>query len=123
MLMTVTGITINLHYCHDHLYDLALFSAAHSCCETGGHCHLPADGKNMDHCEDASIHVESTGEYLGTFHSVSFEDSHAIDLIWIERIEFGPTGYAEEYTLSTYWYQEPPPPNEVDLTDIQTFLI
>jgi hypothetical protein len=120
---TVTGLTINLHYCQDHLYDLALFSSAHSCCETGGQCHMPAEGNNMDHCEDSSIHVESTGEYLGSFSTFSFETSNAIDLIWIEQLDFDPGRYAELFTLKTFWYQEPPPPNEVNLTDIQTFLI
>jgi hypothetical protein len=123
MVLTVTGLTINLHYCHDHLYDLALFSSAHSCCETGGHCHLPGDSNSMDHCEDTSIHVDSTGEYLGSLVTFTFEDTFPIDLMWIERFETDPGSFTEQYTLKTDWFQEPPPPNEVDLTDIQTFLI
>ena len=123
VVLTVTGLTINLHFCQDHLYDLALFSAAHSCCETGGHCHMPEKDSSMDHCEDSSIHVESTGEYLGTFITFSFEDSYAIDLLWMELLEITPERNAEQFALKTYWYQEPPPPNEVDLTEIQTFLI
>lgn len=84
---------------------------------------MPDEGKSMDHCEDASIHIESTGEYLATFITFNFEETSAIDLIWIERVEFEQTRYAEEFTLKTYWFQEPPPPNEVKLADIQTFLI
>ena len=123
VVLTVTGLTINMHYCQDHLYDLALFSEAHSCCEGGGQCHMPEDGLGMDHCEDTSIHVESTGEYLGSFIFFTFEDTFPVDLIWIERFETDPGRYIEQYTLKTFWYQEPPPRSEVDLTDIQTFLI
>jgi hypothetical protein len=123
MILTVTGITINLHYCHDHLYDLALFEQAHSCCESGGHCHMPADQANMDHCEDSSIHVESTGEYLGSFPAFEFDEINVIELLLAERIITDQL-IAEQFTsLETFWYQEPPPVREVDLTVIQTFLI
>ena len=123
MILTVSGITINLHYCHDRLYDMALFAPAHSCCETGAHCHLPGDSGNMDHCEDDAIHVESTGEYIGTFNPASFGDAPVIDLLphFCSSVHEAPV--EDRRSAETFWYQEPPPPNEVDLSRIQTYLI
>jgi hypothetical protein len=125
MVMTVTGLTINMHYCQEHLYDLALFSPAHSCCEAGGHCHMPDPGNTggMDHCEDTSIHVDSTGEYVASFPDFSFEAQFAIELFVIEMEPVDQISAGAAFTLKTFWYQEPPPPHEVDLTSIQTFLI
>jgi len=123
MILTVTGITFNLHYCHDHLYDLALFSPAHSCCESGVHCQMPGDSESMDHCEDSSIHVESTGEYLGTFPAFGFEDTLVIQLLHDGPVISDLTLSERFSGLQTFWYQEPPPVYEVDLTVIQTFLI
>ncbi len=33
ILISTMGITINMHYCHDQLIDLAFNAPAHSCCE------------------------------------------------------------------------------------------
>jgi hypothetical protein len=125
MILTVTGITINLHYCQDHLYDLALFSPAHSCCEEGGtgHCHMTEGISSMDHCVDSSIHVEPTGEYLGSFPEIGLTAAFAIDLFQIPQATIYTGSVAKAARLETFWYQEPPPFHEVDLAVIQTFLI
>ncbi len=125
ILISTTGFTINLHYCHDQIYDLALFSPAHSCCEAGseGHCQASVDMANMDHCEDESIVVESTDDYVGSSLTVNLENAHSIDLLLTASILFNVQGSDDEFVIKSPWYKEPPPYREVVLSHIQSYLI
>ena len=125
ILVSTTGFTINLHYCHDQIYDLALFSPAHSCCETAnqGHCHSTGDLANMNHCEDESIVVESTDDYVGSSFTVSLENTHSIDLLLTASILFNVQGSDDEIVTEAPWHKEPPPYQEVVLSQIQSYLI
>ena len=85
LLLSATGMTINLHYCQDQLFDLALIRPADNCCETGmheNHCHHDADMANSNHCDDESISFESTSEYVVSAISFSFENAHSFDLFY-----------------------------------------
>ena len=52
ILISITGFTVSMHYCHDQLIDLALFSPAQSCCDTGdeGPCHAEGDITKKTNC-------------------------------------------------------------------------
>ena len=125
ILVSTTGFTINLHYCHNQLYDLALFSPAHSCCETSseGQCHAGSTMSKMNHCEDESIVVESTDDYVGSFYTVSFENNNSIDLLLTASILIHIQGAEDGITLKPPWHKEPPPYKEVVLSQIQSYLI
>lgn len=125
ILVSTTGFTISLHYCHNEIYDLALFSPAHSCCETGsqGHCHSTGELANMNHCEDESIVVESTDDYVGSSFEVSLENTHSIDLLLIASILFNAELSDDDIVTEAPWHKEPPPYQEVVLSQIQSYLI
>ena len=125
ILVSTTGFTINLHYCHDQIYDLALFAPAHSCCESPrqGHCHATGDLANMNHCEDESIIVESTDDYVGSSYEVSLENTHSIELFLTASILFNVQGSDEKIVIDPPWHKEPPPCQEVVLSQIQSYLI
>ena len=125
ILVSTTGFTISLHYCHNEIYDLALFSPAHSCCETGsqGHCHSTGELANMNHCEDESIVVESTDDYVGSSFEVSLENTHSIDLLLIASILFNAELSDDDIVTEAPWHKEPPPYQEVVLSHIQSYLI
>ena len=125
ILVSTTGFTISLHYCHNKIYDLALFSPAHSCCETGsqGHCHSTGDLANKNHCKDESIVVESTDDYVGSSYTVSLENTHSIDLFLNALILFDVQGSDDEIVIDPPWHKEPPPYQEVVLSQIQSYLI
>ena len=71
--VSVTGFTVNVHYCQEQLYDVAMFAPAHSCCDTGEHnsmdCHDSPD-MDPDHCDDRTIQLESANDlYLSSWSS------------------------------------------------------
>ena len=125
IVISATGVTVNMHYCHDHLYDLAVFAPAHSCCDPGSHrhCHAMEGISNMDHCADASINMEATDDYMGSFPAFELENTHTLDLLQAVNTVLNFQGEDQYHTLKTPWYQEPPPFQEVELSQIQSFLI
>ena len=125
ILVSTTGFTINLHYCHDQLIDLALFAPAESCCDTGdgSDCH-PGDAlSKMNHCEDESLVAESTETFVGSSYAFSFENSHSIELLLTTSFIFNDQGIHDHIVKESPWHKEPPPYQEVVLSQIQSFLI
>ena len=125
ILVSTIGFTINMHYCHDQLIDLALFSPAHSCCDTGseGHCHTPDGISNMNHCEDESIEVGSTDDYVVLSFTFNFENTHNIDLLLTATILNNFQGIDNLVENEAPWHKKPPPYQEVVLSQIQSYLI
>ena len=125
ILVSTTGFTINLHYCHSQIYDLAVFAPAHSCCEAGsqGHCNASGVIDNMNHCVDESIVVESTDDYVGSSYTLGLENDHSIDLLVTASILFNVQGSDDEIVTEAPWHKEPPPYQEVVLSHIQSYLI
>ena len=125
ILVSTTGFTINMHYCHDKIYDLALFSPAHSCCEAGSkaQCHASGDMDPANHCQDESIVVESTDDYIGSTLTVDLENTHSIDLLLTAHVIFQIQGTDDEVLIESPWHKEPPPFQEVVLSEIQSYLI
>ncbi|TFH26981.1 MAG: hypothetical protein E4H10_05375 [Bacteroidia bacterium] len=125
ILVSTTGFTISLHYCHDKIYDLALFSPAHSCCEAGSksQCHASGDMDPANHCEDESIVVESTDDYIGSSFTVDLENTLSIDLLLTVHVIFQVQGAEDEILIEPPWHKEPPLYQEVVLSEIQSYLI
>jgi len=125
ILVSTTGFTISLHYCHDQIYDLAVFAPAHSCCEagSGATCHAPGNMDTSKHCEDESIVVESTDDYVGSSFTFDLENTHSIDLLLTAHVIFHVQGADDEVLIEPPWHKEPPPFQEVVLSQIQSYLI
>ena len=125
ILISTTGFTINMHYCHDQLIDLALFSPAHSCCDaqTEGQCHPNGDISKMNHCKDESIVAESADDFVGSSYTFSFENTSSIDLLLTASILFTIQGSCDGIVTEAPWHKEPPPYQEVVLSHIQAYLI
>jgi len=125
ILVSSTGFTINLHYCHDQLYDLALFSPAHSCCgaDAEGLCHSSEGLSSKSHCEDESIAVESTDDFMVSSYTFNFENTHNTELLLTAQILYYFQGSDDYTAMEAPWYKKPPPIQEVVLSQIQSFLI
>jgi hypothetical protein len=125
ILVSTTGFTINLHYCHNQLVDLALFSPAKSCCDTAKEepCDAQHSISKKSHCENESIVVESTENFVGSSFEFSFNNNHSIDLLLTALIIFNDHGIHKQIVKEPPWHKEPPPYQEVVLSQIQSFLI
>ena len=122
LLISTMGITINMHYCHDQLIDLAFNSPAHSCCDINE----DVDSQSQDSCpvcQDETIVVEPGEDYEVSALVINFENSHTIDLFLITEIFNSIQGIDESTKNEVPWYKEPPPYQEVVLSQIQSYLI
>jgi hypothetical protein len=126
ILLSLTGLTVNLHYCQDTLYDIALNSPAESCCENGAHehhCHPVPDMDNSNHCDDETIKVESTDDFFVSSYSFDFDDVNHIDLFNRTLIFLENKLTANNTESEVLNYKKPPTLPEVVLSQIQSFLI
>ncbi len=126
ILLSATELTINLHYCQDHLYDFALNAPAHNCCETGeheNHCHHSSDMDMSNHCDDETIKVGSTDEFFISSYSFDFSNVHTIDLFLTNEILLENQSTANDAKTIVLNYKKPPTHQEVVLSQIQSFLI
>ncbi len=111
ILISTMGITINMHYCHDQLIDLAFNAPAHSCCES------------CQGCQDESIVVEAGDDYEVPAIAFNFENSHNTTLFLTSVILNYYQGINEPTNIEVPWYKKPPPIQEVVLSQIQSYLI
>jgi hypothetical protein len=126
ILLSLTGLTINLHYCQETLYDIALNSPAESCCENGAHdhhCHPDPDMENSNHCDDETVKVESTDVYFVSSYSFDFDDVHHINLLFATQLLPENQRTANKTESEVFNYKKPPMLPEVVLSQIQSFLI
>jgi len=124
--LSLTGLTFNLHYCQDTLYDIALNSPAKSCCENGAHehhCHLDPDMNNSNHCDDETVKIESTDDFFVSFYSFDFEKLQHIDLFYTTNTLTDNQRSANNTESEVLNYKKPPTAPEVVLSQIQSFLI
>ena len=132
LLISVTGMTVNMHFCQGHLYDLALNAPAHDCCEPVHDCcepvqerracHHDHDMANPHHCDDKSIQIDSSHEYVVTSFSFDFEDSYTFKLFGTSTLLIESPETETTLTARIFNYKKPPP-QEVVLAEIQSFLI
>ncbi|MBL7113166.1 MAG: hypothetical protein ISS19_14615 [Bacteroidales bacterium] len=67
LLVSTTGMTINLHYCHEQLIDASLYKSAKHCCDIGENdkpCHHGTTLDKPFHCKDESIIVKLADNFL-----------------------------------------------------------
>jgi hypothetical protein len=126
LVLTATGMTINVHYCQGHLYDMALNAPAHHCCDVDvdkQSCHHDQAQPAKHHCEDETITVESTSDYLVSAISFHFENNHSNDLFFVALLPDEIPGIETQATRRFFSAKEPPPLPEVELARLQRFLI
>jgi len=114
-----------MHFCQGYLYDLALIAPAHDCCETDGiedTCHHDQDQDKSHHCVDDTIKVESTNDFFVSSYSFDFENSHSFDLFFTTQLLIENPMTDESTVVGVLNYKKPPP-QEVVLSQIQSFLI
>ena len=120
-----TGFSINMHFCHDHLIDLAVMSPAESCCGDavlpGQACAMESPGENH-HCEDHSLSVETAEDYILTTSQFAFNSPFQFEIPWIEYPE-KTRSHAAAYSLFNLPDLKRPPNSSVWLPEIQAFLL
>lgn len=125
LLFSATGMTINMHFCQNHLYDLAFNAPAHDCCESDmddNVCHHDHDMAKTHHCDDESIKIESSHDFLASGLSFDFDNSHSFELYSTSQLILESPESEKSFTNRIFNYKKPPP-QDVVLSQIQSFLI
>ena len=122
ILISSTGFTINMHYCHDQLIDMAFLTPADSCCD------IEEDGPDQSQgscpgCQEESIVVEPGDDYEVSTNIVKFENSHNTKLFLTSVILNYYQGIDEAANNEVPQYKKPPPYQKVVLSQIQSYLI
>jgi len=123
--VSTLGVTVNLHYCGDRVYDVALNRPAHACCDPGAkeaHCHHEQQAADKHHCEDHSVRTESPDNFLISGFNFDFEDLHVIDLPLVKSVMNEQPEKAHVLSPGIIQYKKPPP-QAVILSEIQSFLV
>ena len=119
------SLTVNMHFCHDQLYDIAVNHPAHSCCDVDAEpsrCHHDQAVMDKHHCNDESLSLRTTDDYFASGFQFDFRDFHSFDLFLTDPVSrLTPVTDAPEfYSIIDY---KKPPPQAVVLSQIQSFLI
>jgi hypothetical protein len=125
LLFSVSGMTINMHFCQGHLYDMALNAPAHDCCDNDSDdntCDHDHDMAKSDHCDDESIRIESSRDFVASGLTFNFENSHSFELFGMSQWMLESPVVKNTYATGIFHYKKPPP-QEVVLSQIQSFLI
>lgn len=125
LLLSATGLTINMHFCQGHLYDMALNAPAHDCCENDtddNTCHHDHDMTKSHHCEDESINIESSQDFITSGFTFNFVDSHSLEIFSTAQLILESPESEKSFTSRIFTYKKPPP-QDVVLSQIQSFLI
>ena len=125
LVVSTLGFTINMHFCHDELIDLALYAPAQSCCDAGTDhtCQTEQGIHAMDHCQDDSIRLEALEDFMGISFVFDFENnSFSRTLFTAALLNVHPV-IEESLKVKYPYYEHSPPCCEVDLAGIQSYLI
>lgn len=127
LLFTATGMTINLHFSQGHLYDVALNAPAHSCCEHNTDeniCHLDhnQDQASSHQCDNEKINIKAADDFVVSGDFFDFENTHSLNLFYTSLLPVENPGIATSATVRIIFHTKPPP-HEVVLSEIQSFLI
>lgn len=137
LLISVGGFSINMHYCHEKLYDLAVLSEAHSCCEDRDHSHLNSCNiENTSHkhsgdcetedqdsrqCENKSVKIGSPDNFIITvFDYVSKSEPLVLFNTLLNSKDL--LIHSEEHNLGHIVFNDKSPPDKgTSLAKLQTF--
>ena len=126
IILFMTGVTINFHFCQGGLYDVALNAPAHHCCDDGVHkhqCHDPADKDHSDQCKNKTVKMGTTEEYVVSSSQFDFTVLEIIDLFTDTAPVIENPYTANIHPGKLFHFKKPPTYPEVALSRVQSFLI
>ncbi|NBC83939.1 MAG: hypothetical protein GVY19_11260 [Bacteroidetes bacterium] len=90
LIIATVGITLNLHYCQDKIYDIGFLSEAEACCSveknesTKNHCHhhnhCSSESQHQNSCEDETFTTPKVDDYVVSSFQFSFSTFTVVDL-------------------------------------------
>ncbi len=128
LLVSTVGMNINMHFCQQKLYDIAVFKDAADCCapktnhhEKSHHCKVNNHHKND--CEDETIPIDKVDSFIVTsfnfdFQTISLSTLFTFITIYMDLNSTLVTQQVELHNLNIS-----PPKIQAVLSLLQTYLI
>lgn len=124
LLISSTGVKISMHFCQDHLYDLAINTPAHSCCSDDNNtCHHDHSQARAHHCDDRTIQLKNTDNFLVSGFYPGFKNYQSNDVFFITLDQTENSRIENVIYTRLLSFNKPPPGRDVLLSRIQAFLI
>lgn len=130
LLVSTTGLTIDLHYCNHKLYDIGVLSEAHNCCmpienETNNikHNHCDKDSHQKGNCEDETIQVKHVDDFTASSFNTDFNRLSFISLFLSISAVTDLYGLSEIIIGEVPEWNNSPPKHQVALSLLQKYLL
>jgi hypothetical protein len=126
LLFSATGLTINMHFCGGHLYDLALNAPAHDCCDSDmddNACHHGHNQAMPHQCDDETIQLEAINDLFVSSYTYEFHNEYSSELLFLTQLLIKESVTTELPVYGILHFKKPPPTQEVVLSQIQSYLI
>jgi len=125
IILSAGGFNIHMHFCHDQLIDVGIFSEAKSCCT------LPSSGAgsscesmtSCSHCQDKSLHLSPLDEFTVTTPVLLHKtDTQITGFVVLAQISANIKQLTQTYPHN---YPPQPPPLKIQKRQplLQVFLI
>jgi len=112
LLVVITGVTVNMHYCGSHLYSLKIYLQPDKCC----------NNNQCGHCKDKSIIIKVHDDFLPVFNDNKLSQIIPLQLFGLLNYAFK----AEPDFLNvhnTFALDVSPPGMKKSLSLLQTYLL
>lgn len=139
LLIGFTGFSINMHLCQNRIYDVAIVSEAHSCCEDPGHdhemtCHYPENNSfnkskaksghsESRDCKDKTVKISSPDNFIISFFDYSPAASSHILFNNTGRSDLSSLLVRDHIKDQTFFKDKSPPDTGRSLSLLQSYLI
>lgn len=123
-LIATTGLTINLHYSQNKLYDVGIYTEAQSCCgDLTHHNSCCQKEKSTNHCEDKTIEMKVKDEFNFTSSNFELEPSSFINLFLVSFVSNIVLDNQENVEHINEYPDISPPGSKAFLSVIQSYLL
>jgi len=127
LLVATTGLTVNLHYCRENLYDIGVFSKAESCCMPGEnkkpHRHCNVNNHQKSDCEDKTVNFEPVDNFVVSSSNFDFSNFSSLSLFILNSIVTDIFNYISISVIEIPKQDISPPEIQVVLSLLQTYLL
>ncbi len=129
LLISTMGMTISMHFCRHHLYDIAFFGQAKSCCcathmeASSKKHHCDVEHHHSNDCENETIHMHKVDNFTTSDANFHFEEVSLSTLytFFVTLIQFESSSIVKKVEFFDCNFS--PPNVKVVLALLQTYLI
>ena len=131
LLVSAVGMTVSLHYCQDKIYDIGLFSQAHSCCDPAmadhnksrHHDHCDLSHQKKSDCQDETITLDHVDNFVVAVSGFNFQNISFINLFFWKPFVSDLNYLSDIFVTRMPLWDVSPPEKLTFLSFLQAYLL